>query len=51
MEILMELNFVDVNAFGRNFKASWRKFLVGLGADFYKKSVEINIGKDGVKRR
>ena len=51
MEILMELNFVDVDAFGRNFKASWRKFRVGLGADFYKKSVGINMEKDGVNMR
>ena len=47
----MELNFVDVDAFCRNFKASSRNFLVGLGADFYKKSVGINMEKDGVKRR
>ena len=47
----MELNFVDMDAFWPNIKASKRKFFVGLGTDFYKKRVDINMGKDGVKRR
>ena len=48
MEILMELNFVDVDAFGRNFKASWREFCVDLDVGFYKKRVGINMRKDEI---
>ena len=49
MKILMELNFVGVDVFGQNFKASWRGFCADLDARFHKKRVGINMRKDEIK--